>query len=265
MTNLVLGYENFADDEDAVYSGGSWQRALDNLKTPYVREVARSTNLDLASTQFSIDLGADRTFKLWCLTHTNLTADALIRLTWYDASAVEIDNSGWVAVNAFPDIDPEGIGAAHFHIFAAPVTARSGLCEISDEMNPAGFVQIGRNLMTGELGISRNPDVGMGDGMEENSPRKRAQRGTRFVNRRIAPRKASMAYNVMFEPDDAARIRRMRRYCNLDKQVVLIPDPDDTANYFERNFVGTLDALPALSLLDCDFVGASGFEILEVV
>lgn len=264
MGDMLLGYENWADDDGAVYSGGSWQLSLDNIKTPYVRERARSTNLNLSSTQFTVNLGADRSVKLWCLTHTNLSSAATIRMTWYNSSAVEIANSGWVAINAYPSLDPESIGAAHFYILSSPATARSGKVEIDDQANAAGYVEIGRHFMLADAGISRDPDAGMGEEMMENSQVLNAIRGTRFVNRRIAPRKYSFGYNFL-DATDAARVRRLRRYCNLDKQVVIIPDPDDTANYFERNFVGTLNAMPSLALLSAGLVEGRGFEILEVV
>lgn len=266
MGRQILGYENYADDAGAVYSGGSWQVPLDNLKSPIVSNKARSTNLDLASTQFSIDLGQNRELALWCLTHTNLSEGALIRLTWYDSSAVVIAATGWVAVNAYPEIDPDFIGAAHFHVFEVPPTARSGLCEIDDASNTDGFVEIGRNFMCRELGIARNPDISASDDMEANTQKSSAPGGTRYSNRQTPLRKYAFGYNVITDDDDAAaKIRRLRRYCGLDKQVIIIPDVADTANYFERNFVGELNAMPQLTLLECDLVGGSGFEILEVV
>lgn len=260
----LLGYENFADDPLAGYSGGSWQVPLSAMQRPLVSERARSTDLDLASTQFTVDLGVDRTFKLWCLTHTNLTASALIRLSWFDATPTLIAATGWVAINGCPELDPDRIGAAHYHVFATPPTARSGKCEIDDQANPDTFVEIGRNFVLRELGLSRNPDIGADDPVEPNTPFEDALGGTRFSNRRKPKRKYVMGYDVL--PDaDAPKIRRLRKFCNLDKQVVIIPDPGDVANFSERNFVGTLTSMPHLPRLSNGMSAGNGFEILEVV
>lgn len=260
----LLGFDNHADDALAVYGGGSWQVPPETMKSPLVSERCRSTDLDLASTQFTIDLGADRLLKLWCLTHTNLTAAALIKLTWYTAAAEVISVADWTAINGCPAIDPDAIGSAHFHIFNAPPTARSAKCEIDDEANPDGYVELGRNLMLDELGLSRNPDVGADDPVEPNTPFEEADGGTRFHNRKKPKRKYVMGYDVL-PAADAPKIRRLRKLCNLDRQVVIIPDPADVANFAERNFVGQLTAMPHLPRLSNGMSAGNGFEILEVV
>lgn len=263
MADMLIGFNNYADD--GTYSGGSWSPALTKLATPIVTERARSATLDLADTQFKIDLGASRTIRTWCLTHTNLTSAALYRLTWYsDAFVTEVDNTGWLAVPGYPAIDPDFIGASIFHVFDAALTFRYGKMEIDDNANADGYVEAGRNFMPEELGMSRNPDVNLPDELVPNTPRQNALGGTGYFNRRKPVRKLTFGYNVLVDTD-APKIRRLRKLCNLNKQIVVIPDPDDTDNFNERNFVATLNSLPSINLMAAGLVSGNGFDLIEVV
>lgn len=263
MSDMLIGFNNYADD--GTYSGGAWSPALTNLATPIVTERARSTSLNLADTQFSVDLGASRTIRTWCLTHTNLTSAALYRLTWYsDVLTTEIDNTGWLPIPGYPEIDPDFIGVSIFHVFDAAITLRSGKMEIDDNANTDAYVEAGRNFMPEDLGMSRNPDVDVPDELVANTPRQNALGGTGYFNRRKPVRKLSFGYGLLHDTD-AAKIRRLRKLCNLNKQIVIIPDPDDVTNFNDRNFVGTLNAMPSIGLKAAGLISGNGFDLIEVV
>lgn len=262
---MLLGFNNYADESAASYTGGSWIAPLTNLQSPVVSERARSNGLSTSNTRFRVDLGVSRSLKFWAITHTNLTAAGLYRLTWYsDAFSTAVSNSGWDTPPGYPTEDPDGKGVSIFHVFDSALDYRYWEVEFDDQLNPDNYIEIGRNIMPEELGMSRNPDVGMGDDEEPNTLRQNALGGTGFFNRRKPVRKLSFGYNIL-PGEDAAKIRRLRKICNLNKQVTVIPDPTDTANLNDRCFVGTLGSMPKIELQAAGLASGSGFEIVEVV
>ena len=97
--NIIIGYPNRADG--ATYSAGSWLAGLpaSNLANRELWKVARSTNADLTSTKFRVDLGANKQLKVFSLCNHNLSAIATWRVTLGTAAgASDIYDSGWKSV-----------------------------------------------------------------------------------------------------------------------------------------------------------------------
>lgn len=265
MADMLIGYRNYADADGVVFTGGSWTASLSNLADPIVSNKARSNGLTLANTQFRVDLGASKSLVLAAITHTNMSASALYKITWYsDAFTTAVGNTGWLAIPGYPDEDPDFKGVSIFHVFAEATSARYWKIELDDEDNVDTYVEVGRLFMPEELGMSRDPDVVVPDILEPNTQKSSALGGTVFANRRKPLLKLSFGYSNL-DAADAPKIRKLRKYCNLNKQIVVIPDPDDEDNFNERNFVGTLNALPRITLLSLETIAGDGFEIIEVV
>lgn len=265
MSNMLIGFNNYSDDDAVAFSGGSWSLALTKLAGPVVTDRARSADLSLTNTQFKVDLGASRSIKLIALTHTNFTSAALYKITWYsDAFTTAVGNTGWLAVPGYPADDPDFIGAAVWHIFADAISYRYWKFEIDDNANADAYVEMGRLFMPEELNMSRNPDVNVPDEMIPNTPRQNALGGTGYFNRRKPVRKLTFGYDLL-DDTDAPKIRRLRKICNLNKQIVIVPDPDDTSNFNDRNFVATLSSMPAIGLMAAGLVSGNGFDLIEVV
>lgn len=265
MAVMMLGYDNHADDAAVSLAGGSWTaRALSYVQDPRPGSRARSANATLSATQFTVDLGSSRTLRIIAFGGTNLSSTALIRITRYsDAFITAIDNTGWVAVNGCPADDPDNVGASHTHIYASDTAARYWKIEIDDHANAAGYVEIGRLMMP----TTYIPPYDFGppatDGLEANTPGDKALSGTSYFNRYQPARTFKGDWSTLPSSEDSI-IRRIRKICNLDKQVWFVPDPDDTANFAERNFLGTLKTLPSIGLLS-PTLRSSGFEIVETV
>ena len=64
MTNIVIGYPNYA--KGATYTGGSYVGSLPvtNLGTRELAQVARTTNTNVSSTKFYVDLTDNRVLEL---------------------------------------------------------------------------------------------------------------------------------------------------------------------------------------------------------
>lgn len=261
---MLLGYRNYSDAEGVVFTGGSWSSSLSNLADPIVSNKARSADATTTNTQIRVDLGASKSLLLAAITHTNLSAAALYKITWYsDAFSTAVGNTGWLAIPGYPEEDPDFKGVSIFHVFDAETSARYWKIEFDDTANADGYIEVGRLFMPEELGMSRNPDAGVPDTLEPNTQKSSALGGTEFANRRKPKLRLSFGYSIQDE-SDAPKIRRLRKYCNLNKQVVVIPDPDDEDNFNDRCFVGTLSSMPRISLLALD-IASDGFEIIEVV
>ena len=84
MANMVFGYKNLI--EAAAVSGGNWLATLplSNIKTPVLQRLARSTNVQLASTKFQIDLGSAKGVGVLALVVHNLSVDAKVRISAAD-------------------------------------------------------------------------------------------------------------------------------------------------------------------------------------
>jgi len=77
MANCRLLWKNLANN--AALSGGAWQAALPlaNVKDTLISKVARSTNVNLASTQLLVDLGDTAPiYDTVALVNHNLSASA---------------------------------------------------------------------------------------------------------------------------------------------------------------------------------------------
>ncbi len=265
MGRMLLLYNNHADVDSVAFSGGSWALPLGNLQDPRPSKKARASSASTADTLFRVDLGASRAFRAIVVTHTNLTAGALYRITWFsDSFSTQVANSGWLPIPGYPTDDPDNIGAAIFHVFAGNTTAQYWQIELDDGGNGDGYVEIGRLCMMDCWAPPYNFDAdNNSDGADPNTPRQNSLGGVGYFNRR----KPAHFFNFTFSRlpgDQISTLRRIRKICNLDRQVVVIPDPDDTANFNDTCFLATLRQMPALALLQVGDASI-GFEATAVV
>lgn len=268
MASLLLLYNNYADEDGVSLSGGVWTVPLSNLLDPVPLTRARSFGLGTANTQFQVDLGAARSVRAPCVTHTNMTAAGQYKWTWYsDAWLTEVDNSGWAAIPGYPTYDPDALGASIFHVFSAAVSARYWKIEFDDAANPDGYVELGRLFMGDTWAPAFNFDESNSDELSPNTARQDAEGGTAYFVRRRPARAFSFAFPRLAASAEAPTIRKIRRIANLNRQVILIPDPADTANFFERCYLGRLSELPAIQLLGRASAtdAAVGFRIVEAL
>lgn len=264
MANMLLGYDNKADN--ATYSGGSWPTlALTNIKDPRPSKKARSADLTLSNTLMNIDLGASYAIRMIAITHTNLSSAGLYRITWYsDAFTTAVGNTGWLAIPGYPATDPDGIGAAIFHVFASANTYRYWRIELDDNTNAAGYIEVGRVFLPLTWAPSINYGADNADGMEPNTPVQTSLGGTKYFSRRKPARTFRFGFDVI-DDSELPTMRAIRKISNLNKQVVIIPDPSDTSYLNDTCFVGTLAQTPPLKRLVGADLAAASFDVTEAV
>lgn len=264
-----LHHDNEVDKSTATFEVGygsySGTLPLANLKDPRVHKFAQTSDATLASTKFRINLGVVKTFRGIFLTHTNLSSAATYRITLYSDSGYTtiINQTSWLPINGYPDIDPFLLGSSIWHLYDEDISALYVQVEINDTANTDGYHRYGRLFIPSCYEPPYNYSEGSADDLIVNTQVSNALGGAPFyvVN---TPARNTRLNCSRFPSSEKPPIRNIRMRSGVDKQVVLIPNPDDTANYYQRNYVGRLQSLPSLQALLVDDVSVA-FDVIEVV
>lgn len=290
VSNLALLYENRVDLDGVVLAGGSWQTGslgLNNLRTPYLPEVARTMSAAVADTQFTCALPQIYSIGGFALGPTNLRPSALLRIRSYTDSTMQtqVDDSGFLALpNAtvdqttlawedpgfwegitqeFDDIG-KGIGKGATFVYIPPVrfTAAFFKVEIFDPGNPIGYIDVGRFFVSRTWRPTYNYDE-QGNSLEFEAitDQEDGRSGTSFFNARALRRIFKFAFGYL--PDTEFReIYQIIVRSGIHNQVYVVPNPGDPSTYLRESFFGTLNALPSLRRMSTPYV-ATDFVVKE--
>ncbi|MGA4552387.1 hypothetical protein [Methylorubrum aminovorans] len=287
QSNLALIYEDMA--ARATLSGGGWQPGslkLANLRTPYLAEIARSSNASPANSQFDVDLGAYRTIGGIALGGCQVTPFAQYRLrafindasgpVGYDTGVIPFpgtrvdqqlldweDPGFWEGVSQ--EFDDRRKGSLLLHIPPESITARVWRVEIIDPGHPANRIDIGRLIM-GRLwqpAFNYTYDNNSLD-FEALTDVEESRTGTRFYNARNLRRIFSFGFDFLPEADTLRDVYRIATRSGIHNQVVVAPDPSDITNFQRDAFIGTLSVPPSLRRAAFQRVSTS-YKIEEVL
>ena len=260
----VIGYGNLIDS--ATLAGGDWLTGigygnlidsdtlaggdtLNNLKTRYLRQPAVSDGATTAATQFTIDLGAEKTIGLLALiTHNITVGSGQITLTGAnDASFTEIAWRGncmlAYAGGDFAVALPDDLAARYWKV------------EIIDTSNTSGYISIGRVFIGPAFapaqGLEFNSSVGVESragvneawsGMEHFEPR-RNRRVWRGQFNHLLEAEAAEWLNVCRTNDTIGEVYILEQTERTSGNLIMNPDsisiwnlygltasPDDTAD-----------------------------------
>lgn len=284
MQNIILAYPNLADE--ATLSSGSWLTALplDNLKNRILQKVARSSDDANASTKFDIALTKDRPIKVVVLINHNISSAGLYRIRGSTVSnfSTTVYDSGWKeawpAVYAPISLEweqdnfwdgklsaDESAQFIHNLIEVLPTTsiARYWRVEIDDTANPDTYIQIGRLFLAGQWQPSNNIAYGASAGYETNTTLETSIGGTEYFDVRKNFRTFKFSIQDIGYNEGIQKALDMSRSQGIDKEVFLIPDPDDALNMIRRAFLGRLRTL---SVLEYPYYSTNniGFDIKEI-
>lgn len=283
--NCMIGFPNRIDA--AALSGGSWlaARPLSKLQNRQIGDVARSTNVALASTKFDIDLGADKNIRIVDLRNHNFSLQAKYRITassTSDFAALAVD-SGWL--DAWPTVYPfdsleweddnfwtgkytdeqrAGYVPAVTHLLAANVLARFWRVEVDDTLNPAGYIQIGRIFIGPAWQPAKNMSFGASVGWETSTVVQEAWSGSEYFDSKTPFRVARFALDWMTEDEGMANAFELQRQAGVDREVMWIHDPADTIHALRRRFLGRLRQLSQIEFPYSN-VTKNAFEIKELL
>lgn len=258
---VKIGWFNYADD--AALSGGSWVVSLANLLDPAPKVRARSASALVTSTKFNVTLDAISPIELIALCSTNLSSAALYKITWYsDAFTTAVGDTGWLPIPGYPSYDYSERGVDVCHIFADAMSYRFFSIEIDDTLNADTYVEVGRLVMSRMWEPPYNYDTNR-DAIIPNTLRNDALGGTGHFNRRPAPRALTISWPAL-NTSEEDELREFREYNGIDKQVFVVPMPDDATRYNLRNFLATLRVAPEFSFMDQALMTTS-LDFLEAV
>lgn len=286
--NLILCHPNRIGGT-TVLSGGAWVESLPlaNLQDRALARIARSVNLDLSSTKFTITFDRQRTIRVLALLAHRISTAGRIRIqasdqddfatlkydqtvdAWPAAGGDwNIDELEWENDNywlgSYSQEDTEGQTAIFLHLLPTPVQARYWRVNIIDPTNPAGHVDIGRAFIgDGLLNTKINYSYGASLGYEDNTGVETAVSGAEFFDPREPLRVMRFQLAYMDADEGFAQALELTRRAGTWKEVLVIADPTDSIYASQRNFVGRLRQLGPLEQAAFR-LNSMSFEIKEL-
>lgn len=234
----VLGYSNQIDF--ATLSGGSWNASypLTNLQNRYLSKAARSNNLLLASTTFTLDLGRLQRIGMVALISHNFTRDATVRLQGSNVSdfSVLLYDSSALPIYAGSD----------YAITFPQVESRYWRVTVYDPSNTNGYIAIGRVFIGWRFKPTNNIDWAPSLSLESGTQVKQALGGPEYFeerpNRRLWQGKWSWlndfeAYNVYMA---------IQRGTDISREVYFMEDDTETDYRHQRWFLARFRSLSAI-------------------
>lgn len=304
MANLVIARPNLCRPNPTFatvqVSGGDWlpERPLTNILQSRLNKVARSSDVTTASTQFWVDLGAERRIKVFAFPYIrglksdgtisgylSLTARFRVYGTYEDTSSTLIADSGSVdqhpviyPLGTLPVTDPSFITGTITDEDAAKSNWKQPVWYFSsDEINGryiyvtidaagSGLQHLDVPPLTVAPGMQPeiNMQYGASLGVEDLTLVQEADSGAEFFDER--PKRRVWRFTLAHQEEDSAHIQLldMIRQDGVSTPVFFIFDPDDTEHKERRSFLGRLRSLSPLEFPYFNR-NSMAFEISEIL
>lgn len=136
-----------------------------------------------------------------------------------------------------------GYQAPFIHILSSPQILRHWRVEISDTLNPAGFVQIGRLFMGQTFIPSVNYAYDAGLGFEDPTPVDVALSGAEYFDVRSRFRVFDFELRFITGSEAYNSVLDLQRLAGVSGEVLVVPDSDDRLTQPARAFLGRLRQL----------------------
>lgn len=265
MSNILLAYPNRANE--SALAGGSWVAGLPlaNLQDRRIRKVARSADLALASTQFTVALPKARATRLVAIVGHSLSLAAQYRITWADDAAftANVGTSGWCPVwprmydsadldweadnfwtGSISTDDAEGYPACLRFLLASPVYKRYWHVEIDDSGNAAGYVDLGRLVIADGWQPTYNLSYGSTIGWEDKTATTEALSGEEYFDPANLYRVMTFALRNLSSDEAMRRVFEMQRQLGISGELFVSYDgATQTPDSFRKSFLGRMRKL----------------------
>src|ERR1041385_3892616 len=208
VSPVLVGFPNRI--RDAVLTGGAFVEALplENLKDRALARVARTIDTASSSTWFLMDLARQRSIRVLAIVKHNMSFSARLRIRASDDqtfATTRLDQifDAWPAANSdwnidelewendnywigsFSQEDVEGQTPIFSVVFPEVVQARYWRIDIMDNLNSAGFIDLGRVFLgDGFLMPKSNFNNGASFGYEDDTGIETAISGAEFFDPR---------------------------------------------------------------------------------
>jgi len=278
VSNCILSFPDRTLAAAATLSGGSWltgDLSLASLKDQDIKRVARSTDLNTASTTFSIDLGSAQDIRVVCLLGYNASKTATVRIR---AGAVSNFSDGlYDQTKPFyftmypqgglpwghPDfwdggIMPDDLIANFPRQLIAILTTGYSLqvrylrFDISDASNSSGYFELGRCFIAPAWQPSRNLLYGITFGLETKTTSEETRGGSEFFDV-WAYRRLTQFTLSLNAAQGLAQVFEMQRRIGIHDELLFVRDPDDATMVEQlRSFLCTMRELDPIANPYCD-------------
>lgn len=267
----VFGWPIYSDRSVSVtpsFSGGDWQSTLPltNLSDRRLSRVARSVDATTDSTQFIVDLGAERVIGLLALVKHTMSEGARVR--WSASDAIDgfgapLYVTGWLDVWPIGATreDVDGLNLAHVHVTTDDVSARYWQCEIDDTANADDYVDVARLVIAGTWYPSTGMAVGAKLGMESATERVVTDGGAALYRQKAMRRMWDFSIPMLEEVESFQVVWKMIRQLGIHGQAFFVFDINDPFMH-ERAFLCVLRELSLIEYPYADFQSVP-FRLLE--
>lgn len=239
--------------DDAEVSGGDWLGGLpaENLLNQQPKRIARSVDLEPASTFVVFDLGEPRMLSMFALIATNLSVGSTWRIqvsasAEFGTTLLDVTLEGrpsdvvwgslpWGALpwNGLLGKNLPG-GATTFYKHPVSVLGRYLRIDIDDPANPAGYVQIGRAMAGEAFSPQINMSFGVELGIVDETRKSRTIGGQVYSDRKPARRRFSCAFDAITEAEAMGQIYDLMLEVGVSGSVLVVYDPDDSVAVLPR-------------------------------
>lgn len=292
MARVFLGFPNWVDADPqyatVVFSGGSWSTALplENLANEKLVNVSRTTDTQLSSTFFEVELGKQRQIQgLFIPTH-NVSLEGRVRWTlardasfsviqyqspWYDAwpitypfGSIPFEHESWFTGKLTEETVGNSQKAPLIQVFNSPVSARYLRVEIDDQNNADGYIELSRLFVCGGWQPNINMLYGAGLGLETTTTVEKSLGGQKFFNSQPLGRVVEFELDALSEDEALTWVYELQRQLGISKQFMFVWNPDDTTHLHRRAFLANLSSLSPIRQLyhNTHSVSFSASEVL---
>lgn len=299
--NCMLCYPNFSDSGTLADPSGAWSSSapLSNLQNPYLSKYARTNNLSTSldpngfpyTAAIDINFGSPQYLSAMALIKHNLSLNATCRtILWVDGTKTGIlfdsgyqpvwpgwfdtINLMWGMSNFWGGKVPSSLMAVAPTLFPQLIKDSSGnqtllgtqyaTQYIYDALNPAGYLQVGRNYCSSGYQPLINMSWGATIQWVDPSLIDIALDGTELYEQRTMYRKASISLDWMSKNESVNNALWMTKARGITGDLLFIWDPTDGQNLQQMSFVGRFDQLSALSFPSYG-ITSMPFSIKELV
>jgi hypothetical protein len=294
MGNFTIYHTNRIDSSQI--SGGEWQPnlPLSNLYVPVMTRRARSTNAQLASTQFRVAMAEPLTALGIQIIATNLSSAAQYKLSWYSDLAFTTLNGttgfipvgtsidwtnvlewfDWLNVNfwlgAQPFFDPDNQGRDIRHHFSSPTSIQYLKVEFDDTTNAEGFIEVGYVFIGQPFVPSINIATDPSFSRLSLTSKQETAGGSQYFVRRASRRQLAVTWPLLPREEVFGELDEIIEIHDIDRPVFVDVDPDSISDSARKMaFLARMEQMPETRLLqaylDSDTGAAIGFEFTQVL
>lgn len=266
MANVIVGFNNLANN--CTLSGGSWQGTLplNNLKDRRLYKIARTTGVSETDTQFTVDFGEEKLVSVFAIVKHNFSVIATARLVasndsgfttiLYDSSSSSVwplaatinleweDENFWSGVPTQEQIEMfKGLS-----LWIVPnIRARYWKVAISDTSNADGYLDLGRLFVSKDFSPILNASYGLGFNVIDKSTVEESLGGVEHYDEKSKVRSVDFSLDNLQQNEAFGRWYRMMLGQGNTGEVLFVYDYEDGQYTLDRSFLGRLERMNPLT------------------